>query len=81
MSDYQPPELLLLLLLQWHLGSTPGFLPTDHGFDSYFGIPFSVDMGFAYRLPCDDRVQTMSQHHVAGIKTLLLVHPIFLWNS
>ena len=54
MSDYQPPELLLLLLLQWHLGSTPGFLPTDHGFDSYFGIPFSVDMGFAYRLPCDD---------------------------
>ena len=30
---------------KWHCGDQPGFLPTDHGFDHYFGLPFSHDMG------------------------------------
>jgi arylsulfatase A-like enzyme len=30
---------------KWHLGDQPEFLPTRHGFDLYFGIPFSNDMG------------------------------------
>ncbi|MDP6930433.1 MAG: sulfatase-like hydrolase/transferase, partial [Planctomycetota bacterium] len=29
---------------KWHLGDQPGFLPTDQGFDEYFGIPYSNDM-------------------------------------
>lgn len=29
---------------KWHLGHKSPFLPTDHGFDSYFGIPYSNDM-------------------------------------
>jgi arylsulfatase A-like enzyme len=29
---------------KWHLGHKPTFLPTRHGFDSYFGIPYSNDM-------------------------------------
>ncbi len=29
---------------KWHLGDQPAFLPTRHGFDSYFGIPYSDDM-------------------------------------
>lgn len=29
---------------KWHLGHLPDFLPTSHGFDSYFGIPYSNDM-------------------------------------
>jgi arylsulfatase A len=29
---------------KWHLGHLPRYLPTNHGFDSYFGIPFSNDM-------------------------------------
>ena len=29
---------------KWHLGSTPGFFPTDHGFDEYFGLLYSNDM-------------------------------------
>jgi arylsulfatase A-like enzyme len=30
---------------KWHCGDQPEFLPTSHGFDSYYGIPFSNDMG------------------------------------
>lgn len=29
---------------KWHLGHHPQFLPTRHGFDSYFGLPYSNDM-------------------------------------
>ncbi|HAX93932.1 MAG TPA: arylsulfatase, partial [Bacteroidales bacterium] len=29
---------------KWHLGHFSPYLPTDHGFDSYFGIPYSNDM-------------------------------------
>lgn len=29
---------------KWHLGDAPGYLPTDRGFDSYLGVPWSVDM-------------------------------------
>ncbi len=29
---------------KWHLGHLPEFLPTEHGFDSYYGIPYSNDM-------------------------------------
>jgi arylsulfatase A-like enzyme len=29
---------------KWHLGHLPQFLPTRHGFDEYFGIPYSNDM-------------------------------------
>ena len=30
---------------KWHLGDQPKFLPTRQGFDTYFGIPYSNDMG------------------------------------
>ena len=30
---------------KWHCGDQPEFLPTKHGFDEYFGIPYSNDMG------------------------------------
>lgn len=29
---------------KWHLGDQPEFLPTYHGFDSFFGLPYSNDM-------------------------------------
>ena len=30
---------------KWHCGDQKKFLPTRHGFDSYYGIPYSNDMG------------------------------------
>lgn len=29
---------------KWHLGHKPGSLPTERGFDEYYGIPYSNDM-------------------------------------
>ncbi|MEM9825011.1 MAG: sulfatase [Planctomycetota bacterium] len=36
---------------KWHLGHRAEYLPTEHGFDRYFGIPYSNDMD---RVPTDD---------------------------
>ena len=33
------------LVGKWHCGDQEEFLPTNHGFDEYFGIPYSNDMG------------------------------------
>ncbi|MFB6081686.1 MAG: sulfatase [Halanaeroarchaeum sp.] len=33
---------------KWHLGDEEPFLPTNHGFDEYFGVPYSNDMGAAH---------------------------------
>ena len=30
---------------KWHLGDQPAFLPTKQGFDTFYGIPYSNDMG------------------------------------
>ena len=30
---------------KWHCGDQPDFLPTNHGFERYFGLPYSNDMG------------------------------------
>jgi len=44
MADYHTA-----IVGKWHLGDQPPFLPTKQGFDSYFGIPYSNDMGHTDR--------------------------------
>jgi len=34
-----------LMVGKWHCGDQPEFLPTNHGFDRYLGLPYSNDMG------------------------------------
>ena len=38
---------------KWHLGDHSDFLPTQQGFDTYFGIPYSNDMGWWQGKPAD----------------------------
>jgi arylsulfatase A len=55
MNGLNPNEITVARLLKrlgyatfiigkWHLGHLPPYLPTKHGFDSYYGIPYSNDM-------------------------------------
>jgi len=34
-----------MLVGKWHCGDQKEFLPAEHGFDNYYGIPYSNDMG------------------------------------
>ena len=36
---------------KWHLGHLPQYLPTAHGFDTYWGIPYSNDMDAQKNFP------------------------------
>ena len=46
---------------KWHLGHHPKFLPNNHGFDEFIGIPYSNDMW-----PVDyDGNQVPPDHHLA----------------
>ena len=44
-----------LMVGKWHCGDQRGFLPTDHGFDRYLGLPYSNDMGRQVGTPTDER--------------------------
>ncbi|MDQ2657188.1 MAG: sulfatase-like hydrolase/transferase, partial [Bacteroidota bacterium] len=41
---------------KWHLGHLAPYLPTKHGFDSYYGIPYSNDMDRVSTLPAREAV-------------------------
>jgi arylsulfatase A len=34
-----------MMVGKWHCGDQPEFLPTNHGFDHWLGLPYSNDMG------------------------------------
>ncbi len=71
-TGIHPDEVTVAELLQrggyatrmigkWHLGDAPEYLPHRHGFDSWFGIPFSNDMWryhpvMPVRAPEDERM-------------------------
>jgi arylsulfatase len=73
---------------KWHLGSREAFLPLQHGFDEYFGIPYSNDMSAQVYLRGNeveefhiDQTQT-TQKYTAEAKTFIRQHkesPFFLY--
>jgi len=52
---------------KWHLGHHPQFLPTRHGFDDYFGLPYSNDM-WPYHPTAGDRFPPLPL--IEGEKTI-----------
>ncbi len=44
---------------KWHLGDRPEYLPTRHGFDEWFGIPYSNDM--MATLPREERLAAFQE--------------------
>jgi arylsulfatase A len=50
---------------KWHLGWQKQFLPTRHGFDSYFGLPYSNDMKYIETLTeryTDEAISFITKH-------------------
>ncbi|MEO0413671.1 MAG: sulfatase [Verrucomicrobiota bacterium] len=45
------------LVGKWHLGHKKPYLPTNQGFDSYFGVPYSNDMSIAKELAIAPDIQ------------------------
>ncbi|EDM26424.1 arylsulfatase A [Lentisphaera araneosa HTCC2155] len=54
---------------KWHLGDRNQFLPTNQGFDSYFGIPFSNDMWMSKDLALADDIKLFGGVTVEQIKS------------
>ncbi len=52
---------------KWHLGHLPQFLPTAHGFDTYWGIPYSNDMDGQKGFPNYQKTGRKDAHYVAPI--------------
>jgi arylsulfatase A-like enzyme len=54
---------------KWHLGHLPQYLPTQQGFDQYFGIPYSNDMdksggpGYRAEIIKDENYYPETQHY------------------
>lgn len=47
---------------KWHLGDAKPFLPTRHGFDHYFGMPYSNDMRPSYIMRDEEIVEQPAEH-------------------
>ncbi len=53
---------------KWHLGHLPQYLPTSHGFDTYWGIPYSNDMDAVKGFPNYRQAARNDPHYFAPIE-------------
>ena len=56
---------------KWHLGHHPKFLPLQHGFDEYFGLPYSNDMWPLH--PAYAHLPTAAERRKKGYPNLPLI--------
>lgn len=53
---------------KWHLGHLPQYLPTAHGFDTYWGIPYSNDMDALKGFPNYRQMAQRDANYMAPIE-------------
>ncbi len=51
---------------KWHCGDQPDFLPTNHGFDEWFGLPYSNDMGRQVRVEGQPTLERLNERILAA---------------
>jgi len=56
---------------KWHLGHHPKFLPTSHGFDEFYGLPYSNDMWPLH--PAYAHLPTAAERRKRGFPDLPLI--------
>lgn len=59
---------------KWHLGDQPEFLPTSHGFDHFFGLPYSNNMDGSGKKP--DAKNPMPPLPLLRDKTVIEAPPV-----
>jgi arylsulfatase A len=57
---------------KWHLGHLPQYLPTNQGFDRYFGIPYSNDMERDPAIPPADALRRTMDPKIAEYNVPLM---------
>ena len=55
---------------KWHLGDAPEFFPTRHGFDYWYGIPYSNDMQYAARPGVEDLFKLQQEGKNAELRAI-----------
>jgi arylsulfatase A len=67
---------------KWHCGDQPDFLPTNHGFDEWFGLPYSNDMGRQVRAEGHPTLEELNERiRAAGIDFELKWPPLPLMEG
>lgn len=68
---------------KWHLGDAPEHYPTRHGFDYWYGTPFSNDMNARGRLPIEEvyRLRQAGEtarviDNIRNVFVPMLLHPV-----
>ncbi len=46
---------------KWHLGSKPTYMPLQNGYDEYFGLPYSNDIGRRFKSSWNNGVARKNQ--------------------
>jgi uncharacterized sulfatase len=66
---------------KWHLGHAPEFWPTRHGFDYYFGLPYSNDMKGVALYRGEEKIEepveqsTLTQRYTAEAERFIEADP------
>ncbi len=53
---------------KWHLGDAPSALPTRHGFDYWFGLPYSNDMDWVNHMSFEEMLALSAQGNQKAVQ-------------